>query len=103
MGSRNLAFYSEELLPQAERSLALARESIAAGRTTILALIEVQRQVLDARRGHVALRLEAALSAADLERDVGPHLRRIHDVGSGSSKTWDLEGTDGSRQSEWPV
>ncbi len=72
--SRNLAFYSEELLPQAERSLALARESYAAGRTTLLALVEVQRQLLDARRGHVALQLEAAASSSDLERVVGTPL-----------------------------
>lgn len=72
--SRNLAFYSEELLPQAERSLALARESYAAGRTTLLALVEVQRQLLDARRGHVTLRLEAAASSSELERVVGTPL-----------------------------
>jgi len=72
--SGNLAFYSEELLPQAERSLALARESYAAGRTTLLALVEVQRQLLDARRGHVVLQLEAASSSSDLERIVGATL-----------------------------
>jgi cobalt-zinc-cadmium efflux system outer membrane protein len=72
--SRNLAFYSEELLPQAERSLALARESYAAGRTTLLALVEVQRQLLEARRGHVTLRLEAAAASSDLERVVGAPL-----------------------------
>lgn len=72
--SRNLAFYSEELLPQAERSLALARESYAAGQTPLLALVEVQRQLLDARRGHVTLRLEAASASSDLERVVGAPL-----------------------------
>ncbi len=72
--SRNLAFYREELLPQAERSLALARDSYAAGRTTLLALVEVQRQLLEARRGHVALKLEAAASSSDLERVVGAPL-----------------------------
>lgn len=75
--SRNLAFYSEELLPQAERSLALARESYAAGRTTLLALVEVQRQFLDARQGHVTLRLEAAASFSDLERVVGARLTEL--------------------------
>ena len=69
--SRSLEFYEEELLPQAERSLALARESYAAGRSTLLALVEVQRQLLEARRGHVALRLEAASSSSDLERVLG--------------------------------
>ena len=72
--SKNLAFYNEEFLPQAERSLALARESYAAGRTTLLALVEVQRQLLNARRGHVTLRLEAATSSSELERVVGDPL-----------------------------
>ncbi len=69
--SRSLVFYNEDLLPQAERSLELARESFGSGRTTLLALIEVQRQLLEARRGHVTLRLEAATSVSDLERVVG--------------------------------
>jgi cobalt-zinc-cadmium efflux system outer membrane protein len=69
--SRSLMFYDEDLLPQAERSLDLARDSFASGRTTLLALVEVQRQLLEARRGHVTLRLEAATSSSDLERVVG--------------------------------
>ena len=69
--SRSLVFYNEDLLPQAERSLELARESFASGRTTLLALVAVQRQLLEARRGHVTLRLEAATSSSDLERVVG--------------------------------
>ena len=76
--SSNLAFYSEELLPQAQRSLGLAQESYAAGQTPLLALIEVQRQLVEARRGHVALRLEASTSSADLERVVGAVLSELH-------------------------
>ncbi|MDP6518890.1 MAG: TolC family protein [Planctomycetota bacterium] len=76
--ARNMAFYSEELLPQAQRSLELARESYAAGRTTLLALVEVQRQLLDARRGLVALQLEAAVSMSELERAVGRTLAGTH-------------------------
>ena len=75
--ARNLKFYSEELLPQAERSLELARESFSAGRTSLLALVEVQRQLLEARRGHVTLRLEAAVSSSDLERVVGKPLLEL--------------------------
>jgi len=67
----NLAFYERELLPQMERSLALARESYAAGQSTLLALIEVERQLLEARRAHIDLRLEAASSLSDMERVVG--------------------------------
>ncbi|MDE0896443.1 MAG: TolC family protein [Planctomycetota bacterium] len=76
--SKSLAFFNEELLPQAERSLELAQESFAAGRITLITLVEMQRQLLEARRGHVTLRLEAATSSSDLERVVGmplPELR----------------------------
>jgi cobalt-zinc-cadmium efflux system outer membrane protein len=69
--SKSLAFFNEDLLPQAQRSLELAEDSFAAGRITLTALVEVQRQLLDARRGHVTLRLEAATSRSDLERVVG--------------------------------
>lgn len=69
--AQNQLFYQDELLPQAERSLTLARASHAAGRITLLALIEVQRQLLDARRSHITLRLEAANAATELERVVG--------------------------------
>jgi len=72
--SRNLAFYENELLPQAKRSFALARESYAAGRSTLLALIEAQRRLLEARRGHVTLQLEVAVSSSNLERVVGAPL-----------------------------
>ncbi len=72
--SANLAFYCNQLLPQAERSLTLVQESYAAGQSTLLALIEVQRQLLEARRAHVTLRLEAAASVSELERVVGAPL-----------------------------
>lgn len=69
--SSSLAFYQQEFLPQAELSLTLAGESFAAGESTLLLLIEVQRQLLEARRSHVLLRLEAANAQAELERLVG--------------------------------
>jgi CzcA family heavy metal efflux pump len=75
--SQNLVFFEQQLLPQAELSLELARQSYAAGRSKLLALIEVQRQLLEARRGHVALRLEAAASASELERVVGSVLAQV--------------------------
>jgi cobalt-zinc-cadmium efflux system outer membrane protein len=67
----NLEFHDQELLPQAARSVVMARESYAAGRTTLVTLIEVQRRLLEARRSHVILRLEAASSASELQQRVG--------------------------------
>ncbi|MFT7667434.1 MAG: cobalt-zinc-cadmium efflux system outer membrane protein [Planctomycetota bacterium] len=69
--SSSLDFYEKQLLPQTERSHALVEDSYAGGRASLLELLEVQRQVLEARRAHVNLRLEAAVSSSDLERLVG--------------------------------
>ncbi|KAA3611849.1 MAG: TolC family protein [Planctomycetota bacterium] len=67
----NLQFYRAELLPQVERSLEMARESFTAGQSPLLAVIEMQRQLLEVRRGYVSLCLEAAVAISDLERAVG--------------------------------
>lgn len=69
--ARDLEFYKQEVLPQAELSLRLATESYSAGRISLQALVEVQRQLLQVRRGHVTLRLESANSFAALELAVG--------------------------------
>lgn len=69
--TQDLAFYHERVLPQAEHSLELASESYAAGRIDLTALVEVQRQLLEVRRGLVTLRLESATSFAALELAVG--------------------------------
>jgi len=73
--SENLSFYREELLPQAELSLSLAEESYTSGQTTLAELVEFQRGLVTARRSHVVLCLEAAISASELERVVGAPLR----------------------------
>lgn len=72
--SRALEFYREALLPQSQVSLDLAGQSYGAARTSLLALIEVQRQVLEARRAHVTLQLEAVAARSQLERLVGAPL-----------------------------
>jgi cobalt-zinc-cadmium efflux system outer membrane protein len=69
--SNALTFYTETLLPHSESALELANGSFAGGRTTLLALIEVQRQSLEARRAHVSLRLEAVAALSELDRLVG--------------------------------
>jgi cobalt-zinc-cadmium efflux system outer membrane protein len=72
--AKSLDLYAHELLPRAERSLALARDSYAAGQASLLVLLEAQRQVLEVQSAHVTLRLEAALSTAELARIVGAPL-----------------------------
>lgn len=72
--AQDLAFYHERVLPQAKHSLELASESYSAGRIDLTALVEVQRQLLEVRRGLVTLRLESATSFAALELAVGSPL-----------------------------
>ena len=72
--AQQLAFYREELLPNGEHSLALANESYVAGGQTLPALLEVQRQLLNARKNFVLKKLAAALATSDLELAVGAPL-----------------------------
>ncbi|MBI4582371.1 MAG: TolC family protein [Planctomycetes bacterium] len=69
--SRNVAFYRDELLPQAQRNLDIATSAFNAGGTSILAVLEAQRSFLEARRGLLTARAEAASAWADLELAVG--------------------------------
>ncbi|MFT5290358.1 MAG: cobalt-zinc-cadmium efflux system outer membrane protein [Candidatus Paceibacteria bacterium] len=75
--SKALEFYADELLPQTQNSLALARASYAAGRSTLATLMEVQRQLLEARRAHVLLQLEAATAQSELGRVLGIELEGL--------------------------
>lgn len=70
----NLRLYNGALLPQAQRVLALAEGAYSAGSVNLLTLLGIQRQLLEAQRGQVAVRLEAAVSIADLEQALGRRL-----------------------------
>ncbi|TAH36797.1 MAG: TolC family protein [Planctomycetota bacterium] len=72
--ARAATFVQEDLLPQAEQSAALAKKAYELGDTTVLALLEAQRTVLEARRTLVDALLEAARSRIELERAVGAPL-----------------------------
>lgn len=76
--NRSLEFYAETLLPHAVASLELTHHSLENGHSTVLTLLEVQRQLLEARRAHVTLQLEAAVATSELKRlvgttGIGPH------------------------------
>jgi len=66
-----LAIYRDEVLARAEGTLAQARESYRVGKTTILPVIEAQRQVLGARQNQVRRLEQAAAALSDLERATG--------------------------------
>lgn len=69
-----VVFYREQLQPQAERNLTFARDAYAAGQGNILAIVEAQRTLLDARRNLLAAQLRSAEAQAELEAAVGVRL-----------------------------
>lgn len=60
-----------EVIPTAERALALAQQALAAGSVTRITWLERRRALLRAERGLAALELEVALARTGLERALG--------------------------------
>ncbi len=74
VASRTAAFARDEIVPQAERSAALAEKAYELGDTTVLTLLQAQATALEARRASIEALLEAALSRIDVERATGAPL-----------------------------
>lgn len=72
--------FRDEVQPQAERTLMFARESYAAGKASILIVIDAQRTLLETRRLHVAALQEAAAAGADLERVTARPVAELRDA-----------------------
>lgn len=72
--SRAAALARDELLPQAERSAALATRAFELGDTTVLTVLQAQRTLLEARRTALESLLEAVLARIELERVAGAPL-----------------------------
>jgi cobalt-zinc-cadmium efflux system outer membrane protein len=66
-----LSIYRDEVLGRSEETLEQARSSYQLGKTTILPVIEAQRQLLDARQNHVRRLEQAAAALSDVERATG--------------------------------
>jgi cobalt-zinc-cadmium efflux system outer membrane protein len=64
-------FYRDEIVPQAERTLELSRESYRAGKSAVLAVLEAERAYLAAQDGHVQALRVAAAAIPQLELEVG--------------------------------
>ena len=77
----NVAFYHDELLPQATRTLDFTEAAYQAGTVGVLTLLESQRSLLETRRGHVQVWANAAAAFSDLERAVGVPLGNVKAVG----------------------
>lgn len=71
VAAENARFYRESYLPLQEESLKLAQEAYRVGRTQLLAVLDVQRGLLDARAGYVAAQAEAGIALVELERVAG--------------------------------
>lgn len=66
-----LAIYRNEVLGRAEETLEQARSSYQLGKTTILPVIEAQRQVLDTRQNYIRRLEQGAAALSDVERATG--------------------------------
>ncbi len=73
----NSRFLRNDLVPLRENGLELAREGYRAGGATILAVLEAQRTLLQARDSYVETLAEASLAEIALERVAGLPLSRI--------------------------
>ncbi len=71
VAAENARFYRDDYLPLQEESLQLAQEAYRVGRTPLLAVLDVQRGLLDARAGYVAALADAGIAIVELERVAG--------------------------------
>ena len=60
--------FARDVVPQAVRNLDLSRESYRAGRSSLITVLDSQRELLKSRRNYVAALQSAAESVAELER-----------------------------------
>jgi len=69
--AENALFYRDELLPAAERNVALARESYKSGHASFVSVLEAERSYLAARGGSVDALASAAVATIELEQVTG--------------------------------
>ncbi len=61
----------ERFVPLARENHDLSQESYRAGKTSLLAVLQAQRFLLDARKRHILASVDAAIAMAEVERVVG--------------------------------
>ena len=69
--SDTVRIYAEQILVRSQETLELARESYRVGKSTILPVLESQRNLLAARRDHLQRLRQAATALSDLELATG--------------------------------
>jgi cobalt-zinc-cadmium efflux system outer membrane protein len=75
-----VAFYKEELIPQADKNFEFTEAAYQAGTVGVLTLLESQRSLLETHRGQVQVWADAAASLSDLERAIGLPLDDVDGV-----------------------
>jgi outer membrane protein, heavy metal efflux system len=95
VAAENARFYRDEYLPLQEESLQLAREAYRVGRAQLLAVLDVQRGLLDARAGYISALAEAGIAIVELERVAG---RPIGGLLAQESRDEANELKDGSKE-----
>jgi cobalt-zinc-cadmium efflux system outer membrane protein len=74
VASRTANLVKKQVLPQAERNVALAEKLYAFGESTVLPLLQSRQQCIEARQTLIAAALEATLAQIALERAAGAPL-----------------------------
>ncbi len=94
VAAENARFYRDDYLPLQEQSLQLAQEAYRVGRTPLLAVLDVQRGLLEARAGYVAALADAGIAIVELERVAGLPIGVLL---AGQSSTEPIETKDVSK------
>lgn len=76
---QQVKLYREELLPQAEQTLAISLADYQTGRTSFIALLDNYRMLLMTRLDFEMAVMNALKSEADLEQALGVDLRSLND------------------------
>lgn len=69
--------FARDVVPQAVRNLDMSRESYRAGRSSLITVLDSQRELLKSRRDYVAALQFAAISVADLEKATAKPISEI--------------------------
>lgn len=72
-----VSFYNEDVLPQQEESLQLAREAYRLGEVSFFSVLETQKTFLRVREDHLSTVLEASSAQIELEHAAGQPLDTI--------------------------
>jgi len=93
-----VAFYHEELIPQAARNVEFAEISYRAGNTDLVTLLQAQRTAIQIRQAHVVAWSESAAAWADVELAVGCPLNTYKPIRNDKTAATRPSSTNGGSQ-----